>query len=385
MKVNKKLFWIVGCVILFIIAFIGGCICKKNVYINIEETDMPYNNPNLSSYTIIELDSAIIQIASPQFVNGDLVLKIKCNDSHFLNECSPIFIKGFDKDLQYTLEYERNKIILAKEKFVADNYIIRIGYFKYGDLVQNENYFYCVSYKIEKDSTGKFVMQRYRNDDPKREYGRIELKRIVEIERVVYQYEYDIDSSFKGFKDKNNRLLNSEKAVILLNNKSRYEGSIKNGYFEDEGGKATFYDNILKKEYKDVTFVHGNIERDSSINNNIFIKIVERPLLSYSYPSDGCYRTDDYFVDGINIKRIHYICRKKESYPRNSHEVSDDVLNGEKNDNNFYRLIITFDKQGNKTGHKWENVDNDNALFEKEYGLLLNAPAVKLQTQEFRR
>ena len=54
MKVNKKLFWIVGCVILFIIAFIGGCICKKNVYINIEETDMPYNNPNLSSYTIIE-------------------------------------------------------------------------------------------------------------------------------------------------------------------------------------------------------------------------------------------------------------------------------------------------------------------------------------------
>ena len=392
MIANRKLFWVVGCVILFIMAFLGGYIWKKNVYVDIEETDMPYNNPNLSSYTIIELDSEKIQIASPQAVNGDLVLKLKCNDNVFLNECSPIFIKGYSLDkkkmfeFQYALEYERNQIILPKKKPFVDNFIIRIGYFKYADLVQNENYFYCVSYKIEKDSVGKFVVQRYRDDDPKRMYREIRLKTIVEVETEpihTYVYQYDIDSFFNGFKDKNNQLLNSRKTVIFLNNKSRYEGSIKNGYFEGDG--ATFYDNILKKEYKDVTFVHGNIERDSSINNNIFIKIVERPLLSYSYPSDGCYRTDDYFVDGINIKRVHYICRKKESYPRNSHEISDDVLNGEKNDNNFYRLIITFDKQGNKTGHKWENVESGNALFEKEYGLLLNSPAVKLQTQEFRR
>ena len=81
MIANRKLFWVVGCVILFIMAFLGGYIWKKNVYVDIEETDMPYNNPNLSSYTIIELDSEKIQIASPQAVNGDLVLKLKCNEN----------------------------------------------------------------------------------------------------------------------------------------------------------------------------------------------------------------------------------------------------------------------------------------------------------------
>ena len=337
-KISGKKRYVKTCVVFFIFMILAAIIYKKQVYQVVEQTDIPYK-ADFNSYTIANIDSTKMEILPSLSGNGDVKIRIECHDRFFLKGCSPIIVdvttmvNGKNEafaEYQYEMKYERNKIVLRKKELPTTDYIVNIGYYRYEEIADKQPVFHCVSHKVTKGAYGEFKMEDYLEYAPKKENGEMTVTNIVQQSVKCYVYRYDIDIYFNGFKDNERELLNENRAIILLKNGSRYEGPIKDGYFE---GTGTFRDSLLGKEYKGQKFIKGNIERDSVVNSRTFIKIKERPLLSTAYPIGSCFRTDYKFTDSVNVKRTNYIYKGQESGKA--------VV---------YRQVLTFDKYGNVTG-----------------------------------
>lgn len=347
MRINNYKKWalIIG-LCLFILAILIGYISKKSRYLIVNSTDAPYET-GVNSYYIYDIDTTKLHFQCPYYKNGNLKIKIKCNDFSFLEGCSPIIIKMNAqkgngkkyKEIQYELKYKNNLILIPGKELEATEYILRIGYYKYEEIFNGNYDFHSIAYKLVKDND-LYTVKDYPDDNPKVMNGKKIIHSITEKNVVVlnYIYQYDIDSFFRGFRDNNGHLIDNDYVIIELKNGSRYEGGIRNGFFE---GKGTFKDNLLHKVYEDRTFIKGNMVSNTEVDNRTYIKTIERPLLSEEYPKNGCYKTEDVFIDSIHVQRTDYL------YGRN--ELNEIV---------YRKHIITFDKDG--------NVKSDNIIAIKE-------------------
>lgn len=343
MSKNNK--WIIGiCAALCLCTSVFfGYFFKRLSYIEVKETEFPFKSLKDCFYFIYNVDPSDVIISPPILSGNHIALKIKCVDDSFNIRNTPVILQLFTDsnhmlaEKQYQLSYKRNKIVLNAQTLPQDSFLIRIGYFTYSEFYRKDYRFKCISFSFRKRND-KYQITRYAIDEPQVVNGRFIVKQIVRKEITVhnYVYQYDMDFDFNGFKDSKNNLISNEKVNITLKNGSRYSGFIKNGYFEGEG---EFHDVILRRTLKGY-FKHGVIETEDSIDNRTFKLTVDRPMLSKSYPIGGCYKTEYYFIDSLNRKRIDYI------YAESS---TKGII--------LYQQVFTFDVKSNMTKREWKGFD----------------------------
>lgn len=342
MSKNKK--WIIGiCTVLCLcISVFFGYFFKRLSYVEVKETESPFNLLKDNSYLIYNVDPSDMVVSPPILNRSLIVLKIKSTDDSFNIRNTPVILQLFTDsnrmltEKQYQLSHKRNKIVLNAQTLPQDSFLMRIGYFTYSEFYQKDYRFKCISFLFKKRND-KYQITRYTVDDPQVVNGRLVVKQIVK-EMLVhnYVYQYDMDFDFNGFKDSKNNLISNEKVNITLKNGSRYSGFMKNGYFEGEG---EFHDVILRRTLKGC-FKQGVIETEDSIDNHIFKLTIDRPMLSKSYPIGSRYRTEYFFIDSLNRKRIDYIY---------SESRSKGII--------LYQQVFIFDANGNMTKREWKGFD----------------------------
>ena len=334
------------------------------VYTDALPADYGFHLPQSSYYDIVHVDTTAVRISSPTEYKGGISFKVKCLDSDFTLEASPLILKIRPSskveypEYQYSLEHQNNRITLSEDKLPECDFLLRIGYYKYAEISRQQFFFHSVSYQFKKVGSEHWEITRYTADDPQTiNYNRIKLTmesnqlrqpdevngrqttyitRIRSLALTRYVYQYDIDSGFDGFTDSKNHLLSGKDIAITLHNGSTYSGSLENGYFE---GYGIFKDAILRREFSG-NFIHGVLRKDTVLDPHTLVKSEVHPLLSFHYPIDGCYKIENVFVDSVNVKTIQHICSETQSLG---------IF--------LFKQILRFDSKGNMTEREWQGFE----------------------------
>lgn len=319
-----------------------GYLCKQGTYVDIVESKFPFHLHQDSIYYIYPIDSSAITIKVSAMAGGSIQIKLDCNNS-FAIQNYPIEVQAVSKarkmlfSKQYKLNYKKSRIILDATAFSHDESILQIGYFNRDEVASGNYFFHCASFEVGKCMDGSRKISRYTGLDQQEKDGKFIINSVIkERFHYVYVYKYDIDFDFKGFKDSGNKLISAENVKIELNNGSVYVGAVKDGYFE---GYGRFSDVILRRVLEG-NFTHGVIQKDTVVSKHEFVRVIDWPMLSKSYPVNGCYRTEYLFIDSLNRKRTDF---------KYSESRSRGII--------LYQEVYSFDVRGNMTTREWKGFD----------------------------